>query len=143
MKLRILLVLFAILLLRPAAADPRTAWFEDARFGMFIHFGLYSVPAGIWDGKRMTRNDYAEWIRFQHDWPKPGGIPKADYDTLLGEFNPTGFDADTWAGEAKNAGMRYLLITESTMTALLCGIRKSRTTTSSRRLLSNATFSLS
>jgi alpha-L-fucosidase len=38
---------------------------------MFIHFGLYSIPAGVWNGQRMTRNDYAEWIRLQHDWPKP------------------------------------------------------------------------
>jgi alpha-L-fucosidase len=94
-----------------ATATPRTAWFEDARFGMFIHFGLYSIPAGVWNGKRMTRNDYAEWIRFQHDWPNPGGIPKAEYDTLLKEFNPHGFDPDAWIAEAQNAGMKYFLIT--------------------------------
>ena len=109
--MKYLSLLAAALLALPASANPRTAWFEDARFGMFIHFGLYSIPAGIWNGKRMTRNDYAEWIRMQHDWPKPGGIPKAEYDGLLEKFNPRGFDAEAWVGEAKNAGMRYLVIT--------------------------------
>lgn len=106
----IILVVLAFLQLT-AGANPRTAWFEDARFGMFIHFGLYSIPAGVWDGKRMPRNDYAEWIRMQHDWPKPGGIPKEDYDGLLGRFDPQGFDADAWIREAKTAGMKYCLIT--------------------------------
>jgi alpha-L-fucosidase len=95
-----------------AAAPSRTAWFEEARFGMFIHFGLYSIPAGEWDGKRMGRNDYAEWIRMQHNWPNtPVGIPRADYDKLLAQFNPARFDADAWADAIHRAGMRYLVIT--------------------------------
>jgi alpha-L-fucosidase len=109
--MKFLVLLVAAFLQLPAVANPRTAWFEDARFGMFIHFGLYSIPAGVWNGKRMPRNDYAEWIRMQHDWPNPGGIPKADYDGLLGRFDPQGFDADAWIREAKNAGMKYFLIT--------------------------------
>ena len=97
-------------LLAPArAAD--TTWFEDARFGMFVHFGLYSIPAGVWDGRPVQRNHYAEWIRYQHDWPKPGGIPADEYNALARQFNPRGFDADAWIREAKNAGMRYFLIT--------------------------------
>ncbi len=88
-----------------------TTWFEDARFGMFIHFGLYSIPGGVWDGRPVQRNHYAEWIRFQHDWPEPGGIPADEYNALAAEFNPTGFDANEWIREAKNAGMRYFLIT--------------------------------
>ncbi len=60
----------------------QTDWLEDARFGLFVHFGLYSIPAGVWHGQRMGRNDYAEWIRMQHNWPAPGGIPRAEYDTL-------------------------------------------------------------
>jgi len=104
--------LMALTSVTARAEEPRpTQWFEDARFGMFIHFGLYSVPAGVWNGVRMTRNDYAEWIRYQQGWPKPGGIPKAEYDTLLAQFNPQGFDADAWIREAKNAGMKYFLIT--------------------------------
>lgn len=94
-----------------AHANPRTQWFEDARFGMFVHFGLYSVPAGVWEGQRVKRNDYAEWIRYQHNWPNQLGIPKEQYDTLLNQFNPKDFDADAWIREAANAGMKYFLIT--------------------------------
>jgi alpha-L-fucosidase len=86
-------------------------WWHEAKFGMFIHFGLYSIPAGVWEGELMSRNWYAEWIRMQHRWPEPGGIPKEEYDTLLSQFNPTEFDADAWIREAHNAGMRYFLIT--------------------------------
>jgi alpha-L-fucosidase len=89
----------------------RVGWFQDARFGMFIHFGLYSIPAGVWNGRRMGRNDYAEWIRYQLYWPETHPIPKKEYDALLTEFNPTGFDADAWVREAKEAGMRYMVIT--------------------------------
>lgn len=77
---------------------------------MFIHFGLYSIPAGVWKGKRMGRNDYAEWIRYQLNWPDVNPIPKEEYDTLLAEFNPTGFDAEAWAQMAKDAGMRYMVV---------------------------------
>lgn len=82
------------------------------RFGMFITFGLYSIPGGVWRGKQMGRNLYAEWIRAQWGWPRPGcGIPKEDYDTLLGRFNPTRFDAEEWIGLAAAAGMKYFVIT--------------------------------
>ena len=96
--------------LRPLAQD-NSAWFTEARFGMFIHFGLYSVPGGVWNGRVMGRNAYAEWIRMQEGWPNQGGIPKNEYDTLLKQFNPEYFDADEWVSEAKLAGMRYLIIT--------------------------------
>lgn len=111
---RLLLLLLALVVLRAEEAPrpSRTAWFEEARFGMFIHFGLYSIPAGEWDGRRMGRNDYAEWIRMQHNWPDtPVGIPRADYDRLLAQFNPTRFDADAWAEAMDRAGMRYVVIT--------------------------------
>lgn len=94
------------------STPPDTQWFTDARFGMFIHFGLYSIPAGVWKGQRMGRNWYAEWIRTQHNFPnQPVGIPRKEYDTLLEQFNPVNFDADAWIAEAKNAGMKYFLIT--------------------------------
>ncbi len=87
-------------------------WMAHTRFGMFIHFGLYSIPAGVWEGEEMGRNHYAEWIRTQWRWPQPsGGIPKAQYDALLARFNPTKFDADEWIGMAAKAGMRYFVIT--------------------------------
>ncbi len=94
-----------------ASAQADTKWFTDARFGMFVCFGLYSIPGGVWKGQPMGRNKYAEWIRMQEGWPKPGGIPQAEYDTLLEQFNPQNFNADEWVKDAKSAGMRYLIIT--------------------------------
>ena len=79
----------------------RMAWWRDARFGMFIHWGLYSVLAGEWGG----RTDYAEWIR------NNAHIPLAEYDRLVGRFNPTRFDPDAWVSLAKDAGMGYVTIT--------------------------------
>ena len=95
-----------------AAVPPnRTEWFTDARFGLFIHFGLYSLPAGVWDGQVMGRNMYAEWIRMQHNWPQDPGLAQKEYDTLLKRFNPVRFDAVEWVRAAKQAGMKYMLIT--------------------------------
>lgn len=89
--------------------DHNVKWFTDARFGMFVHFGLYSIPAGVWEGKVSGRNMYAEWIQKQGNWPY--GIADDEYQALAAEFNPTGFDAEEWVLEAKNAGMKYMLIT--------------------------------
>jgi alpha-L-fucosidase len=86
-------------------------WMMHTRFGMFIHFGLYSLPAGVWRGEEMGRNHYSEWIRAQWGWPRPEGIARADYDTLLARFNPGCFDAEEWIGMAARAGMRYFVIT--------------------------------
>lgn len=86
------------------AATPRgdrMAWWREARFGMFIHWGLYSVLGGEWGG----RTDYAEWIR------NNAHIPLAEYDRLVARFNPTGFDPDAWVSLAKDAGMGYVTIT--------------------------------
>jgi len=87
----------------------KTQWFTDARFGMFIHFGLYSIPAGVWDGKISGRNMYAEWIQKQGNWPY--GIPDKDYQALAKRFNPVKFNAEEWVLEARNAGMKYIVIT--------------------------------
>lgn len=78
-------------------------WWLDAKFGLFIHWGLYAIPAGEWKGTR-TRN-IAEWI--MHDLK----IPKEEYEPLAGSFHPSQFDADSIAGLAKEAGMRYLVLT--------------------------------
>lgn len=86
-------------------------WMSQTRFGMFIHFGLYSIPAGVWEGEEMGRNHYAEWIRTQWRWPQRGGIPKTNYDRLLSKFDPAKFDADAWIRAASEAGMRYFVIT--------------------------------
>jgi alpha-L-fucosidase len=84
------------------AHDARMGWWREARFGMFIHWGLYAIPAGEWPGKG---NHHGEWIR---DTAK---IPLAEYETLLPKFNPVKFDADAWVKLAQDAGMRYLVIT--------------------------------
>lgn len=85
----------------PADRDLRMAWWREARFGMFIHWGLYAIPAGEWGGK----NEYGEWIRHTAQ------IPLETYDQFAGKFNPTQFSADDWVKMAKNAGMKYIVIT--------------------------------
>lgn len=76
-------------------------WFNIAKFGMFIHWGLYAVPAGEWNGE----TSHAEWIMLQSD------IPVDKYEAFATDFNPVKFDAMAWANLAKEAGMKYLVIT--------------------------------
>jgi alpha-L-fucosidase len=84
-------------------AQERTAWFRQAKFGMFIHWGLYAVPAGEWDGKPVS--GIGEWIMNR------AKIPVADYAALTKQFNPVRFNADEWVQLAKDAGMGYMAIT--------------------------------
>ena len=86
------------------ARDPRLKWFQDAKFGMFITWGLYSVPGGSWKGKTLE-HPYGEWI----EWALP--IPHEEYAGIADTWNPRKFDADALASLAKDSGMRYLLIT--------------------------------
>jgi len=82
--------------------------FNDAKYGMFIHWGLYSIPAGEWKGKKMEElrgPRVAEWIQFGAQ------IPRDEYAQLAKEFNPTDFDAKAIAKLAKDAGMKYVVIT--------------------------------
>ena len=87
----------------PAQRDARMAWWREARFGMFIHWGLYSIPAGEWHGQRT--NHIGEWI--MNDL----SIPVADYKAFAKDFNPTGFSAHDIVALAKSAGMKYIVIT--------------------------------
>lgn len=93
-----------------AAASP-IDWFRDAKFGLFMHFGLPSIPAGVWDGHVMGRNWYAEWIRMQHKWPAPGGIAREQYDALIPQLDIANFSAEFIIAEAARAGMKYLVVT--------------------------------
>ena len=86
-----------------AQRDARMAWWREARFGMFIHWGLYSIPAGTWDGKDIS--GIGEWIM------NNASIPVADYKALAPKFNPTGFSAHDIVALAKSAGMKYIVIT--------------------------------
>jgi alpha-L-fucosidase len=83
--------------------DSRIAWWKHARFGMFIHWGVYSVPAGEWKGQK--QNHIGEWIMLSFH------IPVAEYKALTKQFNPVKFDADQWVQLAKDAGMKYIVIT--------------------------------
>ncbi len=84
-----------------AQHDARMQWWRDARFGLFIHWGLYAIPAGEWKGK----TNYGEWIRHSAQ------IPIDVYDRFVGQFNPGKFHADEWVSLAKDAGMKYIVIT--------------------------------
>jgi len=89
---------------RPDARhDARLDWFRDARFGMFIHWGLYAIPAGEWQGQAIA--GIGEWIMLR------ARIPVAEYERLAERFNPVRFDADAWASLAARAGAKYLVIT--------------------------------
>lgn len=74
-------------------AEKRIEWWREARFGMFIHWGLYSIPAR------------GEWVQWNEQ------IPRNDYAKLMTEFNPERFSAEQWAQAAKDAGMRYVVLT--------------------------------
>ena len=87
----------------PAAKEARLAWFSEAKFGLFIHWGLYSIPAGIWKGERSP--GIGEWIMNRVK------IPVTEYEKLASGFNPWKFDADAWAQMAADAGMKYVVIT--------------------------------
>ncbi|MBN1581914.1 MAG: alpha-L-fucosidase [Anaerolineae bacterium] len=86
-----------------ARTDPRLDWWREARFGMFIHWGLYAIPAGTWKDKRIP--GIGEWIM------KHAQIPVAEYELLAKQFNPVKFNAAEWVSIAKQAGQKYMVIT--------------------------------
>jgi alpha-L-fucosidase len=86
-----------------AQRDARMKWWRDSRFGMFIHWGVYSVPAGTYNGKQIA--GIGEWIMNR------GKIPVAEYREYAKQFNPVKFNADEWVRTAKEAGMKYIVIT--------------------------------
>src|SRR5882757_4484924 len=76
--------------------EARMAWWREAKFGMFIHWGVYSVPAGFYQGKPV--GGIGEWIM------NNGKIPMAEYQGYAKEFNPVKFNAEEWVKIAKDAG---------------------------------------
>jgi alpha-L-fucosidase len=86
-----------------AHRDQRMKWWREARFGMFIHWGLYAQFEGTYEGKQTP--GIGEWI--MHDLK----IPVADYAAYAKNFNPVQFDADKWVSIAKAAGMKYIVMT--------------------------------
>jgi alpha-L-fucosidase len=86
-----------------SAQDARMEWWREARFGLFIHWGLYAQPAGEWKGEEIP--GISEWIMAR------AKIPVAEYEQLASTFNPVKYDADAWVRLAKEAGMKYIVIT--------------------------------
>ena len=87
----------------PEAREARLEWFKQAKYGMFIHWGLYAIPAGEWKGNQIP--GLGEWIMNR------AHIPVKEYEQLAKQFNPTQFNADAWVQLAQDAGMKYMVIT--------------------------------
>ena len=81
------------------------AWFREAQYGMMAHWGLYSLLAGEYRGKRMAQEYIGEWIQ------QLFRIPNAEYAKLAAAFNPIFFDAEEWVKTAQDAGMKYIVLT--------------------------------
>jgi len=78
-------------------------WWKEAKFGLFIHWGVYSVPAGVYDGKDI--DGIGEWIM------NNAKIPTTKYQAYAKQFNPLKYNPEVWVKMAKDAGMKYLVIT--------------------------------
>jgi len=85
--------------------NARLKWWKDARFGMFIHWGLYAIPAGVHKDSVLKQDQIGEWIMHSLKIPIP------EYEEYAKQFNPTKFDAKEWVRIAKDAGMKYIVIT--------------------------------
>lgn len=89
---------------RPGAnEDPRLNWWRDVKFGMFIHWGIYSIPAGKWKGEDIP--GIGEWIMLRAQ------IPVKEYEQLAKQFNPIHYDANEIVALAKSAGQKYIVLT--------------------------------
>lgn len=110
-KRKVLLAVMAFLVLgqsvysqKTLTKDERMAWWREAKFGMFIHWGIYAQFAGVYKGHEQLRGG-AEWIMNRSK------IPVAEYQEMAKSFNPVKYDPDAWVRMAKDAGMKYLIIT--------------------------------
>ncbi|CAM3720754.1 alpha-L-fucosidase [Sphingobacterium prati] len=115
-KLKMYKILFLILLISGISSGAsmaqenklpdslRMKWWEEARFGMFIHWGVYAQFGGVYRGHEQARGG-AEWIMNRSK------IPVDEYQAMAGQFNPVQYNPDEWVRIAKDAGMKYLIIT--------------------------------
>jgi alpha-L-fucosidase len=87
----------------PQERDARMKWWREARFGMFIHWGIYAIPGGRWGGQPIQTA--GEWIM------NGANIPVEEYEKLTKQFNPVKYDPAEWVRIAKDAGMKYIVIT--------------------------------
>jgi len=87
----------------PLSQDAKMNWFREAKFGLFIHWGIYSIPAGEWKGQPVA--GIGEWIMNR------AKISVAEYEQLASQFNPVKFNAEEWVKLAEDAGMKYIVIT--------------------------------
>jgi hypothetical protein len=84
--------------------DSRIEWWKEARFGMFVHWGVYSTPGGEWKGKEVS--GYSEHLMRKEKIPLP------EYrEDVVKPFNPADFNADEWIRTARDAGMKYFIVT--------------------------------
>ena len=111
MKKNILIILTFLICLQmvrakesAVARDKRMQWWREARFGMFIHWGPYAVWAGVYHGNEQKKGG-AEWIMNRSK------IPVAEYQQAAATFNPVNYDPESWVLLAKEAGMKYIVIT--------------------------------
>ncbi|MFD2968036.1 alpha-L-fucosidase [Sphingobacterium bambusae] len=102
----IMVAIFLLSSLSLWAQSSRTAWFEEARYGMFIHWGLYSAAEGLWKGEKLRYgNNYAEWIRYRNR------ISKEEYGELAKRFVWDKINPEEWVIAAKKSGMKYIIMT--------------------------------
>src|SRR5260221_9495124 len=85
------------------AREKRLEWFREAKYGLFIHWGLYAIPAGEWNGKRSP--GLGEWVMLR------SAVPVAEDEKLASPFHPVKFNADEGVKAAKDAGMKDIVLT--------------------------------
>lgn len=107
-KILLLITLFSLILSVNAqnkkSHDEKMNWWREARFGMFIHWGPYSILGGVYNGHQQRRGG-AEWIMNRCK------IPVAEYQSYAKQFNPFNYNPESWVLLAKEAGMKYIVIT--------------------------------
>src|SRR5258708_36065913 len=90
----------------PKSQDEKMQWFRQAKFGLFIHWGLYCIPAGEWKGQPVAGIGEGIMNRAK--------IPVKEYEALASQVDPTKFDAEAWVKMAQDGGMKYIVITSKT-----------------------------